>query len=76
MEEEVAETLLKHYLTKYDVKWELDKDNYRKLKIHTQGMTSRQITLIKKVIRIDEFKIDSVGFDLIVVDLGHYGGLK
>ena len=70
-------TLIKHYLDKNDIPYELDKSNYKLLRINTNGLTNRQIKLIKKIVKkVDKMEIASEGFGLIVINLGHYGGLE
>ena len=77
MEEEVTETLLKYYLDKNQIKYEIDRNNYRKIRIDTNSLTQRQVKLIRKIAeKVDKLYVESVGFGLITIDLGHYGGLK
>ena len=77
MEGEVTETLLKYYLDKNSIEYEIDRNNYRKLRINTNGLTQRQVKLIRKIAeKVDKMNVEAVGFGLITIDLGHYGGLK
>lgn len=77
MNEDMNGTLLKHYLDKNGIEYKLDEFNYRILRVDTNGLTQRQIKLIKKISeKVDKMKVESIGFGLITIDIGHYGGLE
>lgn len=75
-EDEEYSSHLKKFLDNYHIPYHTDKKDMRIIRIDITGLQPRKVKRIRQLIEVDNFQLDSIGFNMISVNLGHYGGLK